>query len=418
MKIKKTSKKDMTVSVLGLGYIGLPTALLLAEKNVRVFGFDISLEKKELLQSGKLPFDEKGLTELFDTVKTKKKFDISDKVMSADYYLISVPTPQVNGRADLIYIKQALESIEPIFQPDQTIIIESTIGPRDCVDVLIPLVKEWEKPFHLAHCPERAIPGNTLFEMVNNDRIIGGDTPASAKIVAELYSQFVKGPIHITNTIAAASCKVMENTYRAVNIALANEFAQLAEELDFNVWEAITLANKHPRVNIHQPGPGVGGHCIPIDPWFFVGNSTKAVLIETALKKNEEMSEYIFKEIQALLTLHSISKPVIVLLGYAYKKNVDDFRETPAEPLRKILSEKNTVLVSDPFVKTKLITTEKDALSKADVLVLTTDHDHYKELDLTKYPNVKLIYDTRNCFTEKQLSSFTGIYKVLGKKVG
>jgi UDP-N-acetyl-D-mannosaminuronic acid dehydrogenase len=234
--------------------------------------------------------------------------------------------------------------------------------------------------------------------------------------VAELYSKVVRGPIHLTNTTVAASCKVMENTYRAVNIALANEFAQLAEELDFNVWEAIGLANKHPRVHIHQPGPGVGGHCIPIDPWYFVGNSKNAVLIETALKKNEEMASYIAKQVKKILKKHSLIQPTIGILGYAYKKNVDDFRETPAEPLRVKIAKDFKTLLTDPFVKADFIDEEKKVLEKSQVWIIATDHDHYRELDLSKFPHLKCIYDTRNSLSSAQLSKFKGIYKVLGRR--
>ncbi len=409
-------KKKMTVTVLGLGYIGLPTAMLIAEKGVPVFGFDVSPQKKEILKAGKLPFEEKGLTELWEKVKAKKNFTISDSVASSDYYIVSVPTPQIAGHADLKYVKKALESIESVFQDGQTIIIESTIGPRDCVDELIPQIKKWKRAFHFAHCPERAIPGNTLFEMVHNDRIIGGDTPESAQIVAELYSKIVKGPVHLTNTTVAASCKVMENTYRAVNIALANEFAQLAEELDFNVWEAIGLANKHPRVQIHQPGPGVGGHCIPIDPWYFVGSSNHAVLIETALKKNAEMASYVAKQVKKLIKQNSLTQPTVAILGYAYKKNVDDFRETPAEPLKVKISKDFKTLVTDPFVKTDFIEDEKKVLKNSQVWIIATDHDHYKELDLSQFPQLKCIYDTRNSLSSAQLDVFKGVYKVLGRR--
>ncbi len=410
------SQPTTSVTVLGLGYIGLPTALLLAEQGVKVSGFDLDPTKKALLKQGKLPFEENGLPELFARVRTKQTFEVTDSVISSDYYLIAVPTPQKNGTADLKYVQSALESIRAGFKTHQTIIIESTIGPRDCVDILIPQIKSWDMPFHFAHCPERAIPGNTLTEMVSNDRIIGGDTPASAEKVAEVYAQFVKGPIHLTNTIVAASCKVMENTYRAVNIALANEFAQLAEELDFDVWEAITLANKHPRVQIHQPGPGVGGHCIPIDPWFFVGHSDQAVLIQTALEKNEQMATYIARKIEATLAQLQLVKPVIAMLGYAYKKNVADYRETPAEPLRKSLAKKYSVLVTDPFVELDLIQAEQTVLEQAEVWVMVTDHDSYQKINLADYPHVKFIYDTRNCLTPQQLEKFTGVYHALGRK--
>lgn len=408
-------KKIMSVSVIGLGYIGLPTALLMAEQGIHVFGYDTNPAKKKSLDSGQLPFDENGLLALFTRVRAMDTFQVTKQLHSSQYYLVSVPTPQENGKADLSYVRSALESIKLVFQPNQTIIIESTIGPRDCIDELIPFVSEWGKPFHFAHCPERAIPGNTLHEMVFNDRIIGGDTSQSAKEVARLYSTFVRGPIHQTNTIVAASCKVMENTYRAVNIALANEFAQLAQTLDFDVWEAIALANKHPRVHIHQPGPGVGGHCIPIDPWFFVGSGEAAPLIETALKKNEDMAAQIAAEIEVWIQQHLTETPTIAILGYAYKKNVDDFRETPAEPLRSLLSKKYTVLVTDPHVHTPLITPQKKALAESVIWIVVTDHDLYTKIDVAKYPQVKYIYDCRNCIQPKQLTDFHGTYRVLGR---
>lgn len=409
------NEQKFSVSVLGLGYIGLPTALLLANSTVSVSGFDISDERKNILRSGKLPFEEHGLDELFASVQAKHTFTVSDAVVSSDYYIVSVPTPQTEGRADLSYVIKAIESIKTVFSDNQTIIIESTIGPRDCIDKLIPIVQSWGIPFHFAHCPERAIPGNTLHEMVTNDRIIGGDTDISAKKVKELYGYFVNGPIHCTDTIVAASCKVMENTYRAVNIALANEFAQLAQELKFDVWEAINLANKHPRVHIHNPGPGVGGHCIPIDPWFFVGNSAKATLIETALKKNEHMSDFIFSTLKGDLERLQIAQPTIGILGYAYKKNVDDARETPAQALYETLSKEFPVIISDPFVHHSILTNEEEVLQNASVIIIATDHDHYRNLDFHMYPNIVYIYDTRHCLTREQIDQFTGTYALLGR---
>lgn len=405
------------VTILGLGYIGLPTALLLAEKGIQVDGIDISQEKKTLLRSGKLPFEEKGLNTLFSRVKRKGTFQIAEKIKSSDYYLIAVPTPQIQGKADLTFVKQALQSIQPFFKNNQSIIIESTVGPRDCIDELIPIIASWGKSFHFAHCPERAIPGNTLHEMIHNDRIIGGDTTFSAQKVADLYKRIIKGKIYLTSTVVAASCKVMENTYRAVNIALANEFSQLAEELDFDVWEAIELANKHPRVQIHQPGPGVGGHCIPIDPWFFVGNSSSAQVISTALKKNEKMAQYISLQIRDDIKSLELQNVTIAILGYAYKKNVDDFRETPAEALRKSLVTDFQVLVSDPFVSIPMLVSEDKALSESNVWIIATDHDVYRELKLDKYPHLKYIYDARGCLTPQQKQSFKGKVHVLGKRV-
>lgn len=410
------SSVKMSVSVLGLGYIGLPTALLLAEGGASVYGYDTSKKRREMLEKGDLPFKENGLGELFERVKKKHEFHVTGGIQSCDFYIVSVPTPQIDGKTDLQYVKAAVQSIRDVFQDGQTIVIESTIGPRDCVDTLIPLVESWGKKFHFVHCPERAIPGNTLHEMVQNDRIIGGDTKESAQKAQKLYVTFVRGSIYCTDTIVAASCKVMENTYRAVNIALANEFAQLAEELGFNVWEAIELANKHPRVHIHQPGPGVGGHCIPIDPWFFVGESSHATLIKHALLKNENMAEYIAEKLKIAIQSAGVKKPSIAILGYAYKKNVDDFRETPAEQLRTILAKHYPVLVTDRFVKNPFIVDEEKVLSTTNVWIVATDHTYIQTIDLGKYPNLKCIYDTRNCLTSRQIGKFTGKFILFGKE--
>lgn len=408
------NKRRSTVTVLGLGYIGLPTALLMADNDIKVFGFDISKDRVNLLKDGTLPFSENGLKELFEHVKQKNTFQATTQLVSSDFYLIAVPTPQDHGKADLIYVIKALEMIEPIFQANQTIIIESTIGPRDCEDVLIPLIQKWKKKFHFVHCPERAIPGNTLLEMVHNDRIIGGYSLACAEKVGKLYSHFVKGPLHLTTPVVAASCKVMENTYRAVNIALSNEFTQLAEELHFNVWEAISLANRHPRVNIHEPGPGVGGHCIPIDPWFFVGNSTGKSLIKLALEKNASMAEYVFQSIEESIRIYQLKNPIVGILGFAYKKNVDDARETPAEPLKRLLEKKYKVLITDPFIKQPFISSEKEVLENANLIVIVTNHDHYQKIDFAKHTQLKIIYDSRNSLTLSQKKSFKGQYVALG----
>jgi UDP-N-acetyl-D-mannosaminuronic acid dehydrogenase len=286
-----------------------------------------------------------------------------------------------------------------------SIIIESTIGPRDCEETLIPLIDTWKAPYIFAHCPERAIPGSTLYEMVHNDRIIGGRTRKEAQQIAKLYRRFVKGNLYPTTATIAASVKVMENTYRATNIALANEFAQIAETIGFDVWEAIELANKHPRVNIHQPGPGVGGHCIPIDPWFFVQDMPKGI-IRNSLEKNHQMPEYVVNKVTEYLTASRIKKPIIGILGYAYKKNVDDPRETPAQALYEQFAQQFPTHIADPWCEQTLIKnglpalTVEELLAKATVVVLATDHDLFKKIRFKNYPQLKLVYDTRHLFTK------------------
>lgn len=407
-----------TICVVGLGYIGLPTALLLADAGNQVLGFDVNKKKIKQLEAGVLPFSEHGLPELFASVQDKHTFTVTANIQAADVYIIAVPTPHTGKSADLQYVVSALSSIKSVFPNHGTIVIESTVGPRDCIDVLEPIVASWNVPFSFAHCPERAIPGNTLHEMVHNERIVGGRTPADTKKVIALYSTFVQGTLHGTTTTVAASCKVMENTYRAVNIALANEFALIAEQLDFNVWEAISLANKHPRVHIHAPGPGVGGHCIPIDPWFFAQSQQEVPsVIKTALSINECMPSHVVQQVEREIELLQLHKPVIGILGLSYKKNVDDTRESPAFPIIKKLQESYSVLVTDPFVihsQMVSISPLEKVLQTADVVLLITDHDIYKNCTFSNFPNISVVLDTRNMLSKEQFVKFHGTWKTLG----
>ncbi len=390
--------KTPSVCVVGLGYIGLPTALLLAQAGNFVVGFDTDERKISSLKKKTLPFHENGLEDLFLKVQSKKTFEATAEIQAADTFIIAVPTPQSNGTADLKYILSALELMKPVVKDGDTIVLESTVGPRDCIDHILPIIHSWQKKIGFGHCPERAIPGNTLREMVTNDRIIGSEDVTDGEKIAKLYRTFVKGEVFLTTTTIAAACKVMENTFRAVNIALANEFVQIADALQFNVWEAIGLANHHPRVSIHSPGPGVGGHCIPIDPWFFTHSLTQPTLIEHALRINESMPEYVMEQLKILIKRYHLSKPTVGILGYAYKKNVDDPRESPAESLKNIVAKEFSVMVTDPFVDAKKfhLQSQEEVLKKSDVLILVTDHDVYKEIDFTKYRNITCVLDTRH----------------------
>lgn len=408
---------ETKVCVLGLGYIGLPTSLLIANSGVKTLGFDIDKNKIKSLNKGRLFFEEKGLKRLFNEVKKKKTFNASTKLENSDVFVISVPTPTKKGSADLKYIFRALNLIKPYIKKDNLIIIESTVGPRDCVDKIIPEIKKWKVKFKFAHCTERAIPGNTIKEMVNNDRVIGGIDKESSLAAKKIYSKFSKGNIYLTDTITAAACKVMENTFRSTNIALANEFAKLASRLNFDVWKAIYLANKHPRVNIHYPGPGVGGHCIPIDPWFFVNKRDKNSIIKLGLEVNEKMPHYVRDNVKALINKHRLKNPKIGLLGFAYKKNVNDYRETPAEIILNTFRKEYKVFVNDLYIKKNDFVSLDYILSKADVIVLITDHDDYRNIKFSKYPNVKFVYDTRNLFDLNNfIKSKTKLYK-LGFKI-
>ncbi|HAV15435.1 MAG TPA: UDP-N-acetyl-D-mannosamine dehydrogenase [Candidatus Pacebacteria bacterium] len=389
----------MNITIIGLGYIGLPTACLLAQAGHTVYGYDVDAKKIASLQQGKAPFEERGIQTLLQDVHKQGSFTVGTTLKKGDVFLIAVPTPDINHKADLKFVFQAIDAITPLLEDGTLVIIESTIAPRASVDEILPRLATVGKNILLAHCPERAIPGNTLEEMVKNDRIVGGATQEAAKRTAELYASFVRGNIYQTDITTAECCKVMENTFRDVNIALANEFCKISEEVGINVWEAITLANKHPRVHIHQPGPGVGGHCIPVDPWFFVGISKQAELIHTARNVNDGMPAYVVKNLMQYVRKHKIKNPVIGILGVSYKKNVDDARETPASTIIEALcKEKLSFLVHDPYVKTFSVPLSplKELVEKADALLLITDHDEYVKLVLPKDSPIKFMYDTRN----------------------
>lgn len=407
------------ITVLGLGYIGLPMALLLAKAGHEVVGYDVVQTKIDQLTKNQLYFEENGLSELFIEVQKKRTFRPQTTMATAEVYIVAVPTPQDKGTADLRYVIAALEKIKTVFKPGGLIVVESTIGPRDAIDKLLPIISSWNIPYLFSYCPERAIPGSTLDEMVNNDRIIGAEDKLSLSRTKELYSSFVKGKLLTSTTTIAASSKVMENTYRAVNIALANEFALLAENLQFNVWEAIKLANHHPRVKIHQPGPGVGGHCIPIDPWFFVSHSQHPSLIEHALNLNEQMAHHISNQVKKLIEEKQIKNPIIGILGYAYKPNVDDSRETPTEKLISNLKE-YTVLVSDPFVSKTQTTTalvdQDTLLSQADLVIIATAHTTYSQVNFALYPKIKILYDAVNILPKQAYSNSQAEYHLLGSQ--
>jgi UDP-N-acetyl-D-mannosaminuronic acid dehydrogenase len=305
----------MKICVLGLGYIGLPTACLFANANHEVIGIDINQKTIEKLNHKELPFEEKGLKDLFKNAYPNMKFET--QVEEADVFIIAVPTPlnKEMKMAELKYVKSAAEMIYSHLKKDNLIILESTVPPGTCDKLLVPVLEKSGlkvgRDFYLAHCPERAIPGNTIYEMVHNDRIIGGVDKKSTALAKSLYSCFVEGTFYLTNTITAEFVKLMENTFRDINIALANEFAQIAEESGVNVWEAIELANKHPRVNVLKPGPGVGGHCIAIDPWFLTENSTRCRIVSLAREINDGMPNHVLQIVKGMLK--GVNNPVITV---------------------------------------------------------------------------------------------------------
>lgn len=409
------------ICVLGLGYIGLPTALLLASAGYKVVGVDIKREVVNMLNSGKLPFKEPEMDELM--LKAKKNFKAKTEVEESDVFLIAVPTPLDHSTRlpELKYVLMAAKMIIPFLKPGNLVIVESTIPPGTSVHLVIPTLEKSglrAGEFHYAYCPERAIPGKTVYEMINNDRIIGALDKTSAELAKEIYSSFVRGKIYLTEIKTAEFVKLIENIYRDVNIAFANEIAQIAEELGINIWEAIELANKHPRVNILKPGPGVGGHCIPLDPFFIVTNFTNTKLILTAREINEQMPNYTLKKVKELI--RDVKDPTITVFGVAYKGNVDDTRETPALKFIKLAENEGfKVKIFDPFVKKfeyPLLGLE-EAVKDSDCIVVITDHDIFRELEpeeIGKLMRNRNVFDGRNVLDHKRWIDAGFRVKVLG----
>lgn len=404
------------VCVIGLGYIGLPTALLLSDKN-EVIGVDVKQDVVDKINNKEMPFKEPGL----DDILNSSSIVASTKPQEADVFLICVPTPfdKEVRMADLTYVKSAAESIVPYLKKDNLVVVESTVSPGACVKVVAPILEKSglkvKKDFHLAHCPERAIPGNTLYEMVNNDRILGGIDEVSTELTRELYAGFVMGKIFTTDITTAEFVKLMENTYRDINIALANEFAIIAEDTGIDIWEAIALANRHPRVNILKPGPGVGGHCIAIDPWFLTENSTKCKIINTAREINDCMPSYVLHRVKEIVK--GIEQPKVTVFGVAYKGNVDDSRETPALKFIKLIEKEGyDFSIYDPMVKRfeYPLASLDEAVKDTDCIVVITDHNVFKNMDYSKlldHARHRNILDTRN------IVASNGNYKlaILGK---
>ena len=398
----KTMKTYKTISVAGLGYIGLPTACYLAAAGYDVIGVDTKVDKVKMLSEDKLPFQEPGLPELF--AKAKKNMRFATEQVVADVYIISVPTPiQKNKKQDLSFVKQAAGKINPVLRDEDLVVIESTVPSGAAEKIILPILKKNHRgmKIYLAHAPERAIPGSTLKEMAQNHRIIGGVDKESAELTKKIYSSFVTGKIYLTDATTAEFVKLIENSYRDTNIAFANDLAKICDEIKIDVWEAIGLANLHPRVNIHQPGPGVGGHCIAIDPWFLIRpGSAGNQVIETSRKINDSMPLYAFKCVKGMLA--GIKKPTITILGVSYKANVGDWRETPA--LKIIAAAKKAgwrVTIHDPLAAGFPFEVEKDivrAAQDSDCLVLAAGHDFYRDFDPARIIGMrhKKIMDARN----------------------
>jgi len=374
-----------------MGYIGLPTASTFATQGVHVVGVDVNQQVVETLQNGGVHIHEPGLRTLFQAAIKSGNLIISAEPEEADAFIIAVPTPfKPDKKADLAYVISASEAIVPHLKPGNLVVLESTSPPRTTIDVVAPILEKSGlkagDDFHLAYSPERVLPGQILRELIDNARVIGGIDKASSEAGRDLYAIFVRGEIICTTATTAEMVKLMENTYRDVNIAIANEFSRLAARFGVDVWEAIDVANHHPRVEILRPGPGVGGHCISVDPWFFVDAAPDLTpLIATARDVNDAQPQVVVDMVQN--ALGDISDKRIAVLGLAYKPDVDDLRESPAVEIANRLSESGADVVAyEPykldaeFPKFSVAQTLDAALSGADGLVLLVAHAPLKNL--------------------------------------
>ncbi len=385
------------VNVIGLGYIGLPTALMLASHGVEVVGTDCNVELVATLAGGKTTFKEDGLEELFAKALSGG-IRFSTEYQHTHTYIVSVPTPydKETKRVDAAFVISAVETIKEICSKGATVVIESTVAPGTIDKYIRPLVKG--KDINLVHAPERIIPGNMVYELLHNNRTIGADSKATGERIKALYSTFCQGEIVVTDIKTAEMTKVVENTFRAVNIAFANELARICHEDGMDVYEIIKICNMHPRVNILQPGPGVGGHCISVDPWFLVGDyPSLANIIRQSMETNAAMPDYVLDRIRAIMAENGISDFARVgLYGLSYKANVDDPRESPTLQLL----ERQSIKSYDPYFEKDITANQYHSfdafLEDTDMVVIMVDHDHIKQSrDKLKG---KIVLDTRKCF--------------------
>ncbi len=405
------------INVIGLGYIGLPTALMMASHGVEVIGTDYNKELVATLNAGKTTFKEKGLDELFaDALKAGIKFTTEYQV--TDTYIVSVPTPydKFSKKVDACYVVAAVKSVMKVCPKGAIVVIESTVSPGTIDKFVRPVIEEngfvIGEDINLVHAPERIIPGNMVYELLHNNRTIGADDKAIGEKVKELYSSFCQGEIVVTDIRTAEMTKVVENTFRAVNIAFANELAKICRHDNMDVYEIIKICNMHPRVNILQPGPGVGGHCISVDPWFLVGDyPSLAKVIDESMKTNDGMPDFVLNRIYEIMKENGMMDMKRVgLYGLTYKENVDDMRESPTlqllESQERHLAE--SLKVYDPFITHDVVANQYHDLDKfladVDLVVIMVKHNEIKE-NMDKLKG-KLILDCHN------ICNFSGVYHI------
>lgn len=409
---------------MGLGYIGLPSASIFATNGFHVVGVDVDSKVVDVLSKGHIHINEPGLKTVVCAAIQSGNMIVRQVPEQADVFIIAVPTPiKEDNSADLTYVINATESILPFLRKGNLVILESTCPPRTTEDILVPILQKSGykigDEIFLAHCPERVLPGNILHEFVNNDRIIGGINDVSSHKAREIYEKVVQGNLLITDATSAEMAKLMENTYRDVNIALANEVCRIAYDLNLDALEVIRLANMHPRVNLHQPGPGVGGHCLAVDPWFIVEKSDNAKLIRLSREINSAMPNYVVGLVKKMLD--KAVKPKITVLGVTYKGNVDDIRESPATKIiRELKQESIDVGIYDPYVKSYEfeMSNLEEAFISSDLILLLADHKEFKYLsanELGPLMRNKQLFDTRNYLNHNKWKDAGFSVKVLGK---
>jgi len=408
-----------SVSVVGLGYIGLPTAAVIASRGIKVIGVDVSQHAVDTINAGGVHIVEPDLDIVVRSAVQAGNLKATTKAEKADVFMVAVPTPfKDNYEADLSYIESAAKAIAPVLEKGNLVILESTspVGATEELanwlaqarpDLTFPQTHGSDADINVAHCPERVLPGHVLRELVENDRVIGGMSEACSKKAVSLYKTFVKGECLLTNARTAEMAKLTENSFRDVNIAFANELSMICDKLNIDVWELIKLANRHPRVNILSPGPGVGGHCIAVDPWFIVSSAPDtAKLIRQAREVNDSKPHYVLKQI--VDAAEQFKKPVVACLGIAFKADIDDLRESPALEITKMLAQKNIakVLVVEPNISklpeslaalgVELVSLDS-ALEQCNTLAVLVDHSSFKAID-PELVAKKAIVDSRGIF--------------------
>lgn len=412
------------VCVMGLGYIGLPTASVLASNGFQVLGVDVTQSVVDTVNSGNIHIEEPGLHTVVRAAIGSGNLRASLQPEAADVFFLSVPTPMNEAKeADMSYVRKATEAIVPHLQKGNLVILESTSPPGTCRDLIRPILEEAGfqvgVDIFLAHCPERVLPGRILKELIENDRVIGGYGDGCAARAEAIYGSFVEGEIFLTDVTTAEMVKVIENTFRDVNIALANETAVICEKLGIRFCDVARLANRHPRVNLHTAGPGVGGHCISVDPWFLIEKFPDDTrIMQEARQRNDGMPSHVARVVEELVAGHSTAK--IGALGLAFKGNVDDMRESPSETVVALLKAAGMeVAVHDPYVKKCAIelSSIEECFKDTDCVVLLTDHSDYKYLNplqLKKLVRTPVLFDTRNLLDHEEWRKAGFNVRVLG----